>query len=141
MSRLNGTLPELKIDRSKAQPGPESYFVGNVHVQVVHRPAPGEGGFEVVAVFFDAGARNRPHTHTTDQLLYFVEGSGFVHVAGAEEQHAGPGTMMVVPAGVVHMHGATAKEPIVHIAMRPAGAGSRWDFDDLPDGWERWVAK
>ena len=35
-------------------------------------------GLEIFAVFFDAGARTIPHTHSTDQLLYFLEGEGVV---------------------------------------------------------------
>jgi 4-carboxymuconolactone decarboxylase len=134
-------LPELQIDKSKADPGPEQFFVGDVKVQMVHRPEPAAGDFEVVAVAFDRGARTRPHTHTHDQFLYFVEGDGFVHIAGADEQRVSPGTIMVVPSGILHMHGATGDGPCLHLAMRPAGAGSEWEFDDLPSGWDRWTIK
>jgi quercetin dioxygenase-like cupin family protein len=134
-------LPELAIDETRAEPGPEQYFVGQVGVQTIQRPPSGErGDFEVVAVFFSAGARTRPHTHTHDQFLYFIRGTGFVHLAGAEEQRPQPGSIVIIPAGIVHMHGATDAGPLAHIAIRPAGAGSHWQFDELPAGWERWLA-
>jgi quercetin dioxygenase-like cupin family protein len=127
----------LKVDKSAAAPGPESYFIGTVWNQFLHAANPGAPGFEIVAVFFEPGARNRPHTHTSEQFLYGLEGTGFVHIAGRDPVLIGPGEMAVIPAGVIHMHGATETGEFVHIAMRPGGAGSHWEFDELPEGWRR----
>src|SRR4051794_25365369 len=105
---------------------------------MLHDPPAEANGMSLVGVYFDTGARNRPHTHSSDQILYFVSGTGFVHIAGAEEQHVPVGSAVIVPAGVLHMHGATDEGPCMHIAMRTAGADSQWEFDELPEGWERW---
>ena len=131
-------LPELTIDMTGAEPGPESYFIGEALIQHLVGPPPGTD-FAVTAVRFATGARNRPHTHDRDQFLYYIEGDGFVHIAGADEQVVSPGTVIIVPAGVIHMHGATDAGPCLHIAIRPSGTGGAWDFDELPEGWERWL--
>jgi quercetin dioxygenase-like cupin family protein len=96
-------LPLLTVDESLAVDPPEpAYFTGRVRMQNLGA-AGGTDQLEYFAVHFDAGAHARPHTHSTDQVLYFVRGTGFVWVAGEERQLAPPGTVVSVPAGLVHM--------------------------------------
>ena len=73
---------------------------------------------DYLAVYFDAGAHTRPHTHETDQVLCFLGGSGFVWIADQERQLVEEHGVVVMPAHVVHMHGATESEPIYHLAVR-----------------------
>ena len=81
---------------------------------------------DYLAVYFDAGAHTRPHTHETDQVLCFVRGPGFIWIAGEERQPVETHGVVVIPAGVLHMHGAmetsrSATSPSEHRA-RPTGA-------------------
>ncbi len=95
---------------------------------------------ELLAVFFDAGAHTRPHTHPSEQMLFFVRGSGFVQFPGEERQRVEEGGVVVVPAGVVHMHGATEDEAICHIALRAADGPTDWAPADVPDEWRDLLA-
>jgi quercetin dioxygenase-like cupin family protein len=131
-------LPVLKIDESAAAAPPEpENFIGRVRMQQLAR----EGGakdVELLAVFFDAGARTRPHTHAEDQILSFIRGTGFVVFPGEDEQLVEQGSIVIVPAGLVHMHGATDAGPICHIAARPATQPTDW-HPEVPDEWRRFT--
>jgi quercetin dioxygenase-like cupin family protein len=102
-----------------------------------------EGGaekLEMLAVFFDAGAHTRPHTHPSEQVLHVVRGNGFLWLAGEEQQRIAEGSIVVIPGGVVHMHGATEEEPICHIALRAADGPTDWAPADVPDAWRALLA-
>src|ERR1700730_17214147 len=61
-------------DRAQAQPPDQpEYFAGKVAMQKLSA-ALGGGEVELIAVFFDGGARTIPHTHATDQVLLVVAG-------------------------------------------------------------------
>jgi quercetin dioxygenase-like cupin family protein len=126
-------LRELRIDPDAAGPPPDpSNFIGRVRMQNIAADG-GAGGLEYLAVHFDAGSRTRPHIHASDQILYFVRGSGFVAFPGEPEQRVPEGSIVVVPAGAVHMHGATDDEPICHLAIRAPGQ-TDWQ-PAVPDEW------
>jgi autoinducer 2-degrading protein len=109
--------------------GDEEHFVGgDVKMQ--------RFGEAAVAVFFEPGARTRPHIHPTDQILHFISGTGFVAFPGADEREIGEGGVCIVPAGVLHMHGATSRSRVCHLAVKTAGE-TDWE-PDLPSEWSRW---
>lgn len=127
------------VDESQAEDAPAQNFVGHVRMQKLAE----QGGMkrvELLAVFFDAGAHTRPHTHPSEQMLYFVRGSGFVHFPGEERQRVDEGGVVVVPAGIVHMHGATEDEAVCHIALRAADGPTDWAPGDVPDDWRPLLA-
>ncbi len=129
-----------RIDESQAGPAPEPQnFTGRVRMQNLAK-AGGAEKLELLAVHFDAGAHTRPHTHPSEQVLYFVRGSGFVQLAGEERQLVAEGGIVVVPGGLVHMHGATGDEPICHIALRAADGVTDWAPADVPDDWRSLLA-
>jgi quercetin dioxygenase-like cupin family protein len=132
------TLDVLGIDgaQATAPPNPED-FTGRVRMQNLGA-AGGSTELDYLAVHFDAGAHTRPHTHATDQVLFFVQGSGFVWIAGEERQLVEEGGIVVIPAGVVHMHGATETEPICHLAVRAPGP-TNW-HPPVPDEWLSFTA-
>ena len=72
-------------------------------------------------------------------MLCFVRGTGFVWVAGEERQLVDEHGVVVVPAGIVHMHGATESEPICHLAVR-APAPSHW-HPPVPDEWRQFTTQ
>ena len=124
-----------RVDESKAGPPPEP---GNFTARVRMQNLAKEGGadkIEMLAVFFDAGAHTRPHTHPSEQVLHVVRGSAFVQLAGEERQRIAEGSIVVIPGGVVHMNGATDEEPVCHIALRAADGPTNWAPEDVPEEW------
>jgi quercetin dioxygenase-like cupin family protein len=133
-------LDVQRIDESHAVPAAEPQnFTGRVRMQNLA----GQGGatkLELLAVHFDAGAHTRPHKHPSEQVLLFARGSGFVQFPGEERQRVEEGGIVVVPAGVVHMHGATEDEAICHVALRAADGPTDWAPANVPEEWRKLVA-
>ena len=75
---------------------------------------------EVIAVFFENGARTKPHIHSTDQLLAVVEGTCVV-ADESERRHLEPGEHAFTPAGDWHWHGAAPGDSACHISIRKPG--------------------
>jgi quercetin dioxygenase-like cupin family protein len=99
--------------------------------------AGGTSELDYLAVYFDAGAHTRPHTHETDQVLCFVRGPGFIWIAGEERQPVETRGVVVVAAGVLHMHGALESAPVCHLAVRAPGP-TDWS-PPVPDEWQQYV--
>ena len=126
------------IDRDQAGPPPNAEWFpgGTVRMQVISQPDTSDG-VQVLGVWFDAGARTRPHIHVCDQILQVVEGEGVV--ATAEEKRViRVGDVVVVPEGVWHWHGATPDSAMCHLSIKPLGP-TDWDqpfedFDSYMDG-------
>jgi quercetin dioxygenase-like cupin family protein len=94
---------------------------------------------EILAVYFDAGSRTKPHTHSTEQPLYFLEGEGVV-ADRADWLRYLPGGMAVIPAGEWHWHGATLDRATCHLSIRPGGP-SAWPPEvAMEDGRPTWRA-
>ena len=126
------------VDRREAQPHPHpEWFSGPVHIQEL-RAGNEPSDLEVFAVFFDAGARTLPHTHSTEQLLYFVVGEGVVGVEGVRRRYMAGG-MAVVPANTWHWHGATPASPMMHLSIRPGGP-STWAPEVPMRDWDAYMA-
>ena len=89
---------------------PSSIFIGDVATQVPH---PDSQHLSVLEVHFKDGARNRLHTHTTDQILVITEGRGIV--ATKDERHdVSPGDVAFITAGEPHWHGAAPGHDMTH---------------------------
>jgi quercetin dioxygenase-like cupin family protein len=74
----------------------------------------------VTAVTFTPGARNRPHRHTTDQVLVVTHGRGIV--AGDHGTlRVSPGDVVFIPAGELHWHGAEADHDFTHLSILTPG--------------------
>lgn len=72
----------------------------------------------VTLVRFEAGGRNKWHTHGADQVLYVTEGRGIV--ATREQEHEiATGDIVHVPTGEVHWHGGTAHSGMAHLSILP----------------------
>jgi quercetin dioxygenase-like cupin family protein len=56
------------------------------------------------------------HTHAVDQIFYILSGTMGVQVEGKEYQ-AGPGTLVIFPAGVPHRNWNDGPEPTLHLAF------------------------
>jgi 4-carboxymuconolactone decarboxylase len=128
-----------RVEESKAVPAPEPQnFTGRVRMQILHQAA-GMTKLELLAVHFDAGAHTRPHTHPSEQVLHVVRGNGFVWIAGEERKRIPEGSIVAIPGGVVHMHGATEEEPICHLAFRAADGPTDWAPGNVPEDWQQYL--
>jgi len=91
---------------------------------------------QINAIYFEPGARYRPHRHTYDQVLCYVYGTGLVALDGGEDVVVPAGQFVLLPANVVQMHGCTDEGPALQLSiMREVET----DFDvPYPASWEKW---
>src|SRR5229473_1594444 len=57
-----------------------------------------------------------PHTHYTEETIFYIEGRGLARV-GEREVRIMPGTMLVVPPGTVHSTIREGNEPLRYLAI------------------------
>src|SRR5215204_1783654 len=112
-------IRHVRLDPSLGGPSPNPIFVGPVSTQEVVNESHGDL-LRVTAVTFEDGAVNRPHRHTTDQVLVATSGGGFV--ATDDERHSlEPGDVAFVPAGTRHWHGASPGTTFTHLSILTPG--------------------
>jgi quercetin dioxygenase-like cupin family protein len=112
-------IRHIRLDRTQSAPSTNPIFVGSVSTQEVVNEVIGEL-LRVTAVTFEDGAVNRPHRHTTDQVLIATSGSGFV--AGDDGHHAlEPGDVAFVQSGTRHWHGAKPETNFTHLSILTPG--------------------
>ena len=56
------------------------------------------------------------HKHVVDQVFYILSGTMNLEIDG-EETQAGPGSLVLFPAGVPHRNWNGGSEPTVHLAI------------------------
>jgi quercetin dioxygenase-like cupin family protein len=97
-------------------------FVGSVNFKnlIDDKVSP---SFWAFSADFPPGHRSVPHTHNTDQILYFTEGKGVVGT-DTEEHEVTAGTLVFIPAGQRHYHGATSTTACSHLAVLLEGPDS-----------------
>ena len=71
-------------------------------------------------IHFHPGAKNVFHTHSADQVLVVTEGRGII-ASETEEITVDPGTVIFIPAGERHWHGATPQDSFSHFSIVPPG--------------------
>jgi len=124
---------DVKIDRSQAKLQDRPLFSGKVYQQPLVT-AGDSSEVTITAVWFENGARTRPHIHDNDQLLHVVEGTCVV----ADEhslKHLGEGEMAFVKAGEWHWHGADKATDACHLSIRKNGETKA----DVPErDWGQW---
>ena len=91
-------------------------FVGG---RVTRRPLVSGGlseyyNFNIVE--FAAGARNKFHAHTSDQVLFVTKGRGIVSTE-AEDAAVSEGDTILISAGEKHRHGAGPDSEFAHISL------------------------
>lgn len=130
-------MQPMRPSRELATPHPTpEWFSGAVHVHTLN-DAKTASALEILGVYFDAGARTKPHTHSTEQLLYFLEGQGVV-ADRTSRRRFGPGGMALIPAGEWHWHGAAPDRPTAHLSIRPGGP-SEWPPDVAMGDWDTYM--
>ncbi len=116
----------VKLDEKQAEQDTGRSFDGHVRK---HMLVGGEQSkeLELLAVYFSAGARTRPHTHEKDQVLHFVQGTGIV-ATETDKRVCSAGDVVTIPGGTWHWHGATRDHAMCHISIRQPG-GTNWDVE------------
>lgn len=121
------------------------YFIGQSYNALL---AP--GAVPVANITFEPGCRNNWHIHHGtdgggDQILMCTAGSGWYQADGKTPISMKPGTVVRVPAGTKHWHGAKADSWFSHVAFITPGSdvSNEWlepvtdeYYDKLPKSGE-----
>ncbi|HVY56617.1 MAG TPA: cupin domain-containing protein [Xanthobacteraceae bacterium] len=79
-----------------------------------------EGDRMIVALMrFPAGTGAEPHSHPNEQWIYILEGT-FTANVGGEEVRATPGSLVYIPANVVHSGKASPDSDVVFFTVKDA---------------------
>lgn len=96
------------------------YFTGRSFLAPVSTEQVG-----IFNVTFEPGCRNNWHIHHADkgggQMLIGVAGRGWYQEEGKAAVEILPGTVIHIPAGVKHWHGAAADSWFAHLAFEVPG--------------------
>ena len=119
------------------------FFVGNSFLNPLTDPAAGQ--FPLFNVTFEPGCRNNWHIHHAEkgggQILICTAGEGWYQEEGKDPQDLKEGTVIVIPQGVKHWHGAKKDSWFAHIAIEVPGVNTsnEWlepvseeDYNKLP---------
>ncbi len=112
----------MKIVRgaeAEVSPAGGTLYLGEIGFALM-AGAPATGQVEVYRVDFAAGARNRVHVHTHDQVLIGFEGVGIV-ADESGEYVLGVGDVVTIPAGHPHWHGAGPEGAFAHLTVAVPG--------------------
>ena len=101
----------------------EKYFIGESFLNPMTDFQHGE--FPLFNVTFEPGCRNNWHIHHADkgggQILICTAGEGWYQEEGKEPQKLKEGSVVVIPEGVKHWHGAKKDSWFSHISIEVPG--------------------
>ncbi len=108
-----------KVDDIPKQKGSPANFTGKTYIQPVTSIDKGKGPATVARVTFEKGARTFWHTHSDEQVLYFLEGKGRVQLRGKKVIDTVPGDIVHIPKEKEHWHGThfSEKKRMKHLAI------------------------
>jgi quercetin dioxygenase-like cupin family protein len=114
----------MKILNMKQIPK-EPYFTplftgGTITRQVILGPEM-DKFMNMAIINFSKGARNKLHTHSSDQVLIVTGGKGIVATEN-ERKTVTQGDVIFIPAGEKHWHGATKDSDFSHLYVLAAGS-------------------
>lgn len=92
----------------------------------------------IANVTFEPGCRNNWHIHHAEegggQILLATDGEGWYQEEGKPARKLTPGSVVEIPAGVKHWHGAAKNSQFTHIAVEvPAVNGSNEWLEPVSD--------
>lgn len=97
------------------------FFVGQSYLKMLTDL----NGVGVANVTFEPGCRNNWHIHHAvkggGQILLCTSGRGWYQEWGKEAQELLPGTVVAIPTGVKHWHGAAGDSWFSHVAIEVPG--------------------
>jgi quercetin dioxygenase-like cupin family protein len=111
----------LKPDEIPAEPTNSPLFTGGPVTRQPLLTPETSNNFNLAIVNFSAGARNKMHTHSSDQVLFVTAGKGII-ATEARQEVIGVGDVVDIPAEEKHWHGATRDSSFSHIALTAKGS-------------------
>jgi quercetin dioxygenase-like cupin family protein len=112
-------IRRMTIDETQASPAANPIFIG----EVVSQDLVPEGVADILrvtAVTFRDGARNKRHTHSTDQVLVATSGEGFV-ASDNETLTLRSGDVAFIEKSTPHWHGASPNQDFTHLSILTPG--------------------
>lgn len=107
----------------------QKYFTGNSYLKALTDP--GKGPF-AANVTFAPGCRNNWHIHHASsgggQMLLCTAGEGWYVEDGKEPVSLHEGSVVMIPAGVKHWHGAKKDSWFSHIAVEVPGENTHTEW-------------
>ena len=98
------------------------YFIGNSYLNPLTDP---KKTVFIANVTFEPSCRNNWHIHKAEksggQILICVDGEGWYQEEGKEPVSLKEGTIITIPAGVKHWHGAKKDSWFSHLAVEVPG--------------------
>ena len=120
----------IKIDEHAAREGNgllSSFVEGVARQQRLAFPGR-TSEIAMLVVFFEAGSRNRPHTHEHDQTLLVLTGKCIV-ATETEKYVLSAGEVITIPANTWHWHGASRDTPTSQLSLMLPGT-SNFEVDE-----------
>lgn len=102
----------------KGNLAPKEYFTGSAWVNM-NIGKDDDYNMIIGTVTFDPRSRTNWHTHTTGQILFVIEGTGYYQEKGKPIQLIQKGDVIKIAKGVLHWHGASQNSLMRHIAIVP----------------------
>jgi quercetin dioxygenase-like cupin family protein len=112
---MGGPVKISRASDTPTQPLDTEYFTGPGWRRDLARLETPAGS--ALVVHFEAGTRNHWHRHRGGQVLYVLEGTGWVATRGDGEVRIGQGDLVYAPPDEEHWHGASETEPMTHLAL------------------------
>ena len=75
-----------------------------------------EPGHELSVRYVEVDGTVAPHTHMTEETVFFLEGRGTASV-GSKDVTITPGTMIVIPPGTMHSTVREGNDPLRYLAI------------------------
>jgi quercetin dioxygenase-like cupin family protein len=102
------------------------YFIGQSYLNALVTKS--QSPVTLTNVTFEPGCRNNWHIHHADQgggqILVCTAGEGWYQEEGKPAQELKPGTVVVIPVGVKHWHGAKKDSWFSHISVEVPGTNT-----------------
>ena len=110
----------------------EQYFSGKSFINPLTKPM--EDPLFIFNITFEPGCRNDWHIHHADkgggQILICTAGEGWYQEKGKEAVSLVPGSVITIPEGAIHWHGAKADSWFSHIAFGIPGENTSNEWLD-----------
>ena len=111
----------LKPDTIPTEPANSPLFTGGPVTRQPLLTPEMSNDFNLSGVNFSAGARNKLHTHSSDQVLFVTAGKGIIATETRQEVIS-VGDIVHIPVEEKHWHGATPDSAFSHIALTAKGS-------------------
>jgi quercetin dioxygenase-like cupin family protein len=115
------SMKVLKPDEISAESANSPLFTGGPVTRQTLLTPENSNYFNLAIVNFSAGARNKMHTHSSDQVLFVTAGKGIIATETRQEV-INVGDVVHIPQAEKHWHGATPDSSFSHIALTAKGS-------------------